>query len=545
MEESKEFLKGERFSEESNIVYKVPISKLPKRLMIDTQTGEGTEVVDFEDATTLEVIAEFIRRFKAKQLPRMKELKRYYDAKNNIKYRTAKAENRADNRIASDFAKFDVTFKRGVLLGNPVKYAGDKTITDKVQEFSKRTNEDYHNNLMAIDMLTYGKAFELIHRDEFGNETITKLSAQETFVIYDTSMNRNSIVGVNFYDSIFLGETKTHAMLYANDGYIYECEFSSDHNTDLKIIDRNESYFDAVQVNEWNHDDESKSDFEAVMDQIDAYDLSISEMANFQQDSSDAYLLIVGNPDTGTDEEGENSSQDVINQMLQSRILVLGDKKIYEDGTAGAEPDAKYLTKSYDVQGVEAHNDRLVADILRFTALIDFTDENIGGNQSGIGFRFKGWGSDNDRKNLERQIKKALMRRLRLLTHSWSIKESIENQSDNLLDKIKKFFTGDEKKRELLFEKVNDIEIQFTPNVPQSDEEIMNVIKGMAGEVSQLTIFEMASRLTGVSSEEEAKRMKEENDSEPRIFDNDLIDNNLEGKEKNDSNQEPQGSDEE
>lgn len=44
--------------------------------------------------------------------------------------------------------------------------------------------------------------------------------------------------------------------------------------------------------------------------------------------------------------------------------------------------------------------------MLRFTSLIDFTDENIGSNQSGIGFRFKGWGSDNDRKNKERMVKK-------------------------------------------------------------------------------------------------------------------------------------------
>ncbi|MFM2490836.1 phage portal protein [Enterococcus avium] len=48
-------------------------------------------------------------------------------------------------------------------------------------------------------------------------------------------------------------------------------------------------------------------------------------------------------------------------------------------------------------------------------------------NQSGIGFRFKGWGSDNDRKNKERMIKKAIMRRLRLLTYSWSIKKILHS----------------------------------------------------------------------------------------------------------------------
>lgn len=80
-----------------------------------------------------------------------------------------------------------------------------------------------------------------------------------------------------------------------------------------------------------------------MLDGIDAYDLSQSELANFQQDMNDAYLVIKGNPATGTaepeymtDENGEvkldqydnpipndNSSSDVMNKMLKARLLVL------------------------------------------------------------------------------------------------------------------------------------------------------------------------------------------------------------------------------
>jgi hypothetical protein len=241
-------------------------------------------------------------------------------------------------------------------------------------------------------------------------------------------------------------------------------------------------------------------------------------MANFQQDTSEAYLVIKGNPDTGQDEMGDNSKLELFKAMQEARMLVLGDKKIYE-GVAGAEPDAYYLKKEYDVQGIEANDSRTVADILRFTSLIDFTDENIGSNQSGIGFRFKGWGSDNDRKNKERMVKKALMRRLRLLTHSWSIKDNL-TQSNKLVDKIKSMFTNDESQKENLYNKINEVQIKFTPNVPQSDEEIMTVISGMNGIVSDETLCQMAEKLTGVSADEELKRLKKQ-DSETSIFDKD------------------------
>ncbi|MDG3374839.1 phage portal protein, partial [Vibrio parahaemolyticus] len=216
----------------------------------------------------------------------------------------------------------------------------------------------------------------------------------------------------------------TRIELYTNSGFNYYFIAENDDLENARTEDDGiaESYFDSVQVNEWINNEERLSDFERVLDSIDAYDLSRSEMANFQQDSSEAYLVIKGNPDTADDEEGDNSKLEVFKAMMQARMLVLGDKKIYDNNVAGAEPDAYYLKKEYDVAGMEANDSRTVADILRFTSLIDFTDENIGSNQSGIGFRFKGWGSDNDRKNKERMVKKAIMRRLRLLTHSWSIK---------------------------------------------------------------------------------------------------------------------------
>lgn len=520
MEQNIQLLSGKRFDDEANLIYKVPVNQLPKREMLSQRTGEVEQVIDFEHEDVWKMIVEFIKHHRAKQVPRLQELKRYMLGDNNINYRPNKPEVRSDNRIASGFADFIVSFKLGVLLGNPLKYSGNKAIAEKINTFASQSNEDYHNQLVGRDMIGLGRAYEWIGRDEYGKETLAKFDAEQTFVIYDNTKDRNSLCGVHYYKEKYLDKSWTRVELYTNSGFNYYLIAENDDLEHAKIEDGGiiESYFDSVQINEWINNEERLSDFERVLDSIDAYDLSRSEMANFQQDSSEAYLVIKGNPDTADYEQGENSKLDVLQAMMRARMLVLGDKKIYDGNVAGAEPDAYYLKKEYDVAGMEANDSRTVADILRFTSLIDFTDENIGSNQSGIGFRFKGWGSDNDRKNKERMVKKAIMRRLRLLTHSWSIKDEL-NKPQGLIDTVKAFFVSDEQQQEQLYNKVNEIQIQFTPNVPQSDEEIMKVIAGMVGIVSDQTLCEMAERLTGVPFEEELKRLKEQAGS--GVFDSD------------------------
>ena len=520
MEQNIQLLGQKRFDEEANLVYRVPVSQLPKIDMLDKRTGKISKCIDFKHEDMWKTIVVFIRHHREKQVPRLKELKRYLNADNNIKRRPSKPDGRADNRIASDFANFIVSFKQGVLLGNPISYNGDKVIVERINRFASESNEDYHNQLMSRDAFGLGRAYEWVGRDEYGKETIAKFDAEQTFVIYDNTKERNSICGVHYFVEKFLDKSFTRIELYTNCGFNYYFT-AKDDDLENAVLDEGgavQNYFDAVQINEWPNNEERTSDFEHVMDSIDAYDLSRSEMANFQQDSSEAYLVIKGNPDTADDQEGDNSKLAVFQAMMQARMLVLGDKKIYENNVAGAEPDAYYLKKEYDVAGMEANDSRTVADILRFTSLIDFTDENIGSNQSGIGFRFKGWGSDNDRKNKERMVKKAIMRRLRLLTHSWSIKEGLDKPR-GLIDTVKAFFVSDEKQQEQLYNKVNEIQIQFTPNVPQSDEEIMSVIAGMVGIVSDQTLCEMAERLTGVPFEEELKRLKKQAGS--GVFDGD------------------------
>ena len=96
-----------------------------------------------------------------------------------------------------------------MLLGNPLKYNGDKTIADKINDFSSKSNEDYHNQLMLDDLLVYGRAFEYIGRDEYGKEMLAKFSPEETF-IYDTTTNKTLYV---LFTVMILSLTMKHLVI--------------------------------------------------------------------------------------------------------------------------------------------------------------------------------------------------------------------------------------------------------------------------------------------------------------------------------------------
>lgn len=516
-----ELLNSKRFDPEANLVYQVPLNRLPKKQTMNDDYSY-TESVDFENEETLKVILEFMQHHIQKQVPRIQQLRRYYNGRNDIKLKRRKPDEfRADNRISSDFVRFITTFKRGVVVGNPIEYAGSDKIMTLLDDFNERANESYHNQMMVQDMVLFGRAYELPYRNWQAKESITKLKPENTFIIYDTTVDKNSICGVHHYKVKYLLETTYVIEIYGNDGFIYTFESkeraSAASSLTMVGTPRN-TYTNAVSINEWTNNEERHGDCDAVLDDIDAYDLAQSELANFMQDSSDAYLVIVGNPDTGRPDPvtGKDKSVETLKEMRKARMLVLGDKKIYGDGTAGAEPNAFYLKKEYDSTGAEAYKDRLVADILRFAFVVDFTDDTIGGNQTGIGMRFKGWGNDNDRSTKENVIKKAIMRRIRLLASSWAIKETIEpNAIVNTVKRIKEALTGTND-TDKLYELVNDVTMKFNANIPRSDEELVSNAKELYGVVSDQTLFEILETITGVNAEEEMKRIKEEAEAEPK-----------------------------
>lgn len=463
---------------------------------------EDYEAIDFASQKWIEQLKQYINTHKL-QIARLEELKRYYLGDNNIKYRPDKTDEfAADNRISSDFAKYITVFEQGYMLGNPVKYTNeDKILQDLIDTFSEQTNEAYHNILIKTDLSIYGRAYELLNPEEDENSGVIlklyHLAPEQTFVIYDDTYQQKSLLGVNYYEVDYGGGHRKTVVRVYSDNTIYTYIDDNQDTFGLHLVDEIEHYLKGVPVNEFKNNEDRTGAYESVLDDIDAYDLSQSELANFQQNSNDAILLITGNPYTGSDdndylEDGRvnpNGRLGVALGFKKAQIAVLDDNP----NPGGSQPDAKYLVKQYDSAGAEAYKQRLVNDILRFTFTPDILDNNFSGIQSGESMKYKLMASNNYRSKQERLFKKGLMRRLRLAVNIWEVKG---NEATN-------------------YQAINQTAVIFSPNLPQNDTELANIAKSLFGVVSDQTVYELLEQVTGIDAEDELKRLKAEEPQEP------------------------------
>ena len=498
-----DFLKGQRFPDEANETFRM--------------TTEDFGTLDFESEAFVEVLERLINEHRSKQVPRLEELKRYYNTNNNIKFReTDKDEFEPDNRIASDFAKFITTYKQGELLGKPIEYENESNeLMELIEDFNKQNNMSYHDMKLFVDTLIYGRGYELIvvkENPDYVEPTwlekllhyqlkqdriqikVYKLKPEETFVVYDDTHEQNSLFGVNYYSVGKGSKKKMKAVVYANDEvHYYQNENTADGKAyGLKHTEKEEHFFSGVTITEVLRDEEKNSAFEPVLDTIDAYDLSQSELANFQQYANEANLMLTGVPYTGQDEQtfdkegnlNPNSRLGIARAFKKSHIIIL-------DGDGDQPANAKYLVKEYDVSGSEKYKDRLVGDILRFTFTPDLSDEKFAGNQSGQALEWKLMGSSNQRVTSEELFKKAVMRRLRLVANVWQIRGN----------------------KGVDYDTVNETNIVFTPNTPKNDKEIIENVKSMGDEVSKETKLTILEKVTGVKAQDEMKRLEDEENS--------------------------------
>lgn len=510
------FLKGRRFDENANRQFMMTI--------------EDFETIEFESQKWIERLKNFVGAHRAEQLDRLKELKRYYLADNNIKYREEKSDPySADNRIASDWAKYIAIFEQGYMLGNPVEYKNENAEIQKlIDQFSKQNNEKDHNVAIKTDLAIYGRAYELLNtfQDEDGSVWVKlyRMDPEQTFVIYDDSFEQRSLMAVNYYSISYGNGHKSDFVKVYTSNAIYEYVDDNQETDTLKLKEVSEHFFNGVPVNEFSNNVDRTGAFEAALDSIDAYDLSQSELANFQQDSNEALLVISGNPFTGVEdkdfmEDGRvnpNGRLAVSQAFKKAKILILDDNPI----PGGSAPSAHYLVKTYDTAGAEAYKERLVNDILRFTFTPDTTDNNFGGVQSGEAMKYKMMAADNYRGKQELLFEKGLMRRLRLAVNIWKIKG---NDSEN-------------------YNLINETDVVFTPNLPQNDAELVAIVKSLYGVVSEQTIVEILEQVTGVNAEAEMKRLKEETEKALEMLPRIEKENEVTDGEQIEESENPRGS---
>lgn len=450
------------------------------------------------------LLRDYIAHHEEIQRPRIQELYDYAEGNNHEirKVGRRREEDMADARAVHNFGKAIASFKQGYLVGNPIRvdYEDDE-VTDKALKELSQLN-DFHqlNRDLILDLSKVGRAYDLIYRAKDDTTRAVKLDPLGTFVIFDMTLENHSVAGVRYYQKSQFDESKKIVELYTNERII-----TFEYDGDLKEIGSVPHAFGLVPITEYLNTGNGMGDYETELSLIDLYDSAQSDTANYMQDLSDAILAIFGRISFPDDVDTVEKQLEFMSKMRKARLMNLEPPMDYE-GKEGSV-DAKYLYKQYDVNGTEAYKKRVVNDIHKFTNTPDMTDENFSGVQSGEAMKWKVFGLDQERVDMQALFERSLKRRYRLIA-----------TVSTLLKEIKDF-------------DVAKLKVTFTPNLPKSLQEKIEAFQALGGELSKETAMQITdivddpkAELDKISKEdEESSLLAQKMAKNDRLSDKDVI----------------------
>lgn len=390
-----------------------------------------------------------IKHHQKYQVPRLGVLDDYYKSRNTniIQNERRKEEHKADHRAAHNLAKPIIEFDVGYNLAKPIAVIHEQNQED-IDEF--HTLNDLDDLLSEIwrDSRKYGRAYTLQWRTEDDEDRIALSNTFETFVIYDTSIDKKPIAAIRYPKTKFVAdrtkrENTVRPILYTHDEVI-EFQELDIFSGELEIDDVSTHDHQGVPITEFQPNRYRMGLYEDILSIIDLYDAAQSDTANYMSDLNDALLHIHG------DIESQGWEVADIIQMMQANILV-SESGIDSNGNKTAV-GAEYLYKQYDVQGIEAYKDRLKEDIYQISMVPDLSDEQFAGNQSGVAMIMKTFGFQQMTSSTQRRFIKSIKNIYRLL---FNLKENLN---------------------ETTAVELTDLSITFTPNIPQNDMEKVEMV---------------------------------------------------------------------
>ena len=347
-------------------------------------------------------INQLVQRFKQKEQPRLKKMKRYYEGESDINKRTMNDPQKPNNKIDNNFAGYITDTINGYFIGRPITYRSkaDDLMAD-VQEVLYENHEETHNARLARDMSIYGVGYELLWVSETAQPRIYTLNPENVFAIYNTSIKKKLLAVVHIDPMIDYSDGKI-----IEDVTVYTPMSVMRYVTDkdgLMLKEEETHSFMDVPVVIYKNNDDLQGDFEKVIPQIDAYNKAISNTANDYDYFSDSYMVI---------ESTELDDPAQINTMKEARVIQI---------TSG---NVKWLTKDSANMGIEEYKDRLKEDIVLFSGVPDLTSEAFGSNLSSIAIRMKLFALEQKATTKENNFTEGIQRRLELIVDFMNVKRS-------------------------------------------------------------------------------------------------------------------------
>ncbi|MBQ0088110.1 MAG: phage portal protein [Prevotellaceae bacterium] len=406
------------------------------------------------------LLSKIQNRFCYEVRPKLVKNKDYYDGVQKILTKTYTDETKTCSRIITNYCK-NIVDSYGGYIASPgyIAYKSEQDIEDildilRYNDFQAEDSEFLHLALI------YGTAAELMYIDSDSHIRFKLIDPRQCFGIYDDALGGDLLYFVRFYKASEWDDSNLYYLDVYTDTEIRHYQMFSECGTP-KLISSEPHYFNQCPANIFYLQDE-KSIFDCILSLQDAVNEILSDEVDDYAAFCDAYLAL-----TGVDADAED-----IEMMKENRVLLLPDGAL-----------ANWLTKNASDAQVENILQRLHNSIYRIAQCPDFSSESfVGGVSSGVAIRYRLTGMENKAAQIVALMKKALQRRIELICGFASILE------------------GEEVFR--------DIDIVFTRNIASDNTDIVNLVRGLQGIVSDETLLAMLPQITDVSAEME--RIKEQ-----------------------------------
>lgn len=405
---------------------------------------------------TQELLQKMINRFFTNEKPRLDRYKKYYDGIQAILNKRYSDPSKPCNRTVINYCKNIVDSYCGY-LATPgfISYKSDEDI-EEIMNVLRYNDYQAEDSNFLLDALVYGVAAELMYIDSDTQTRFKLINPTQCFGVCDDTLTGDLLYFVRMYKAsewddsdlynvdVYTDELVKHYTMIGNTGF-------------LTFVKEEQHYFSQCPANIFTLPDE-KSIFDCILGQQDSYNQLISAEIDDYSAFCDAYLVL----------QGVDADTDDIANMKANRVLLLPE---------GA--NAQWLTKSVSDAQVENIKKDLHNSIYRTAQCPDFSSESfVGGVSSGIAIQYRLTGMETRAGIIEGLMKKALQRRVEIISGIATLK------------------LGEEVYR--------DINIIFKRNIPEDITTIINVANALKGTVSDATLLSQIPFVTDVNKELEA-----------------------------------------
>ena len=413
---------------------------------------------------TAELLQKMINRFFVSDVPKLKKYKNYYDGKQAILNKSYNDESKPCSKVVTNYCQ-DIADAYCGYLASPsyISYNSENDIT-AIMDVLRYNDYQTEDSEFLLDALKYGIAYELMYIDEAAQVRFRLINPTSAFAIFDDSLTGDLLYFVRMYKANDWDESDLYKVDVYSDISIKHYTMAGA-NGSLNFVDEVPHYFSQCPANVLALPDE-KPVFECILSLQDAANEILSDEIDDYSAFCDAYLSLIG---------ADIDAEDVAS-MKENRVLVLPE---------GAS--ASWLTKNSSDAQVENILKRIHDNIYRIAKCPDFSSETfVGGVSSGIAIRYRLTGMETRAAAICAKMKKALQRRIEIITGIASLK------------------LGEEVFR--------DIEINFKRNIPEDNTSIVNLVNALKGTVSDATLLSQIPFVADVQKELDAiKKQKQEN----------------------------------